>query len=63
MVLSIKLASSEEYFSGNMDGEGKSRALSRTRLFLDFGLVMNQPYEPNSAGVIPKDAITGSSTA
>ena len=43
LVLSIKLASSEEYFSGNVDGEGKSRALSRTRLFLDFGLVMNQP--------------------
>ena len=38
-----KVGSSEEYFFRNVDGEGKSRALSRTRLFLDFGLVMNQP--------------------
>lgn len=43
LVLSIKLGVLKSIFSRNVDGEGKSRALSRTRLFLDFGLVMNQP--------------------
>ena len=62
LVLSIKLASSEEYFSGNVDGEGKAGLLVEPGSF-DFWISYESAVKPNSAGVIPKDAGTGSSTA